>query len=151
MALIHSWSYQVIHNKSFASFCIDWYRNSYVLLMRLNHLLLDCSCACRMRVRQGICVLRQGTLGHFRPLLDIFREKGLFKDTFLFEGWGCISPPPLDAHLDCVGISSLILIFSYMPRTPRGASKGGGWYIPCPRKEKCLWKGLLPRKCLMKV
>ena len=52
-----------------------------------------------MRTGQGICVLRQGILGHFRPLLDIFEAKGLFKDTFLFEGSGCISPPPLDAPL----------------------------------------------------
>ena len=28
----------------------------------------------------------------------------------------------------------------------RRASKGG--YIPCPQKEKCLWTGLLSRKCL---
>ena len=46
--------------------------------------------ASRMRAGQGICVLRQGILGHFRPLLDIFGAKGLFKDTFLFEGRGCI-------------------------------------------------------------
>ena len=50
--------------------------------------------ASRMRAGQGICVLRQGILGHFRPLLDIFGAKGLFKETFLFEGRGCISPPP---------------------------------------------------------
>ena len=50
--------------------------------------------ASRMRAGQGICVLRQGILGHFRPLLDIFGAKGLFKDTFLFEGRGCIPPPP---------------------------------------------------------
>ena len=51
--------------------------------------------ASRMGAGQGICVLRQGILGHFRPLLDIFGAKGLFKDTFLFEGRGCISlfPP----------------------------------------------------------
>ena len=52
--------------------------------------------ASRIRAGQGICVLRQGILGHFRPLLDIFGAKGLFKDTFLFEGRGCIPllPPP---------------------------------------------------------
>ena len=50
--------------------------------------------ASRMRAGQGICVPRQGILGHFRPLLDIFGAKGLFKDTFLFEGRGCIPPPP---------------------------------------------------------
>ena len=50
--------------------------------------------ASRMRAGQGICVLRQGILCHFRPLLDIFRAKGLFKDTFLFEGRGCITPLP---------------------------------------------------------
>ena len=55
--------------------------------------------ACRMRAGQGICVLRQGILSHFRPLLGIFGENGLFKDTFLFEGRGCIPPPPLDARL----------------------------------------------------
>ena len=50
--------------------------------------------ASRIRAGQGICVLRQGILGHFRPLLDIFGAKGLFKDTFLFEGRVCIPPPP---------------------------------------------------------
>ena len=50
--------------------------------------------ASRIRAGQGICVLRQGILGHFRPLLDIFGAKGLFKDTFLFEGRGCIPPLP---------------------------------------------------------
>ena len=53
-----------------------------------------CSGTSRMRAGQGICDLRQGILGHFRPLLDIFGAKGLFKDTFLFEGRGCIPPPP---------------------------------------------------------
>ena len=56
--------------------------------------------ASRIRAGQGICVLRQGILGHFRPLLDIFGAKDLFKDPFLFEGSGCIhSNPPLDAPL----------------------------------------------------
>ena len=55
--------------------------------------------ASRIRAGQGICVLRQGILGHFRPLLDIFGAKGLFKDTFLFEGKGCIHLP-LDARLN---------------------------------------------------
>ena len=50
--------------------------------------------ASRMRAGQGICVLRQGILGHFRPSVDIFGAKGLFKDTFLFEGRGFIPPPP---------------------------------------------------------
>ena len=53
-----------------------------------------------MRAGQGICGLRQGILGHFRPLLDIFGAKGLLKDTFLFEGRGCIPLLlPLDARL----------------------------------------------------
>ena len=52
-----------------------------------------------MRAGQGICVLRQGILGYFRPSLDIFGAKGLFYDTFLFEGGGCIPPPPLDSCL----------------------------------------------------
>ena len=52
-----------------------------------------------MRAEQGICVLRHGILGHFRPLLDIFGAKGLFKGNFLFEGRGCVPPPPLDAPL----------------------------------------------------
>ena len=53
----------------------------------------------RTRAGQGICVLWQSILGHFRPLLDIFGAKGLFKDTFLFEGRGCI-PFILDASLE---------------------------------------------------
>ena len=52
-----------------------------------------CCGASRMRTGQGICVLRQGILGYFRPLLDAFGAKGLFKDTFLFEGRGCIPLP----------------------------------------------------------
>ena len=44
-------------------------------------------------------VLRQDILGHFRPLSYIFGAKVLFKDTFVFEGRGCIPPPPLDAPL----------------------------------------------------
>ena len=56
--------------------------------------------ASRMRAGQGICALRQRILGHFRPSLDIVGAKGLFKDTFLFEGRGCIPPPPfLDTPL----------------------------------------------------
>ena len=47
-----------------------------------------------MRAGQGICVLRQGILGHFRPLLDIYGAKGLFKYTYLFEGRGRIPLPP---------------------------------------------------------
>ena len=50
--------------------------------------------ASRMRAGQGICVRRQGILGHFTPLLNILGAKGLFKDTSLFEGRGCIPPPP---------------------------------------------------------
>ena len=53
--------------------------------------------ASRIRAGQGICVLRQGILGHFRPLLYIFGAKGLFKDTFLFGGQEMY--PPLDATL----------------------------------------------------
>ena len=49
--------------------------------------------ASRIRAGQGICVLRQGILGHFRPLLDIFGAKGLFKDTFLFGGQEMYPPP----------------------------------------------------------
>ena len=48
--------------------------------------------ACRMGAGQGICVLRQGILGHYRPLL--VRAKGIFKDTFPFEGRGYITPSP---------------------------------------------------------
>ena len=60
--------------------------------------------ASRMRAGQGIYGLRQCILNHFRPLLDIFGAKGLFKDTFFFRV-GDVSPlPPLDAPL--------ILIFS---------------------------------------
>ena len=44
--------------------------------------------------------------GHFSPLLGIFGAKGLFIDTFRFEGRGCIPLPPLDAPLvsfdDCL-------------------------------------------------
>ena len=54
--------------------------------------------ASRMRARQGICVLRQGVLGHFRTLLDIFGAKG-FSKTLFFECRGCIPPLPLDALL----------------------------------------------------
>ena len=50
--------------------------------------------ASRMRAGQGICVLKQSILSHFRPLLGISRANGLFKDTFLFEGRGCIPLPP---------------------------------------------------------
>ena len=57
-----------------------------------------CSGASRMKAGQGICVLGQGILGHFRTLSEIFGAKGLFKDT-IFEGRGCIPPPPLDAPL----------------------------------------------------
>ena len=39
--------------------------------------------ASRMRAGQGIYGLRQCILNHFRPLLDIFGAKGLFKDTFV--------------------------------------------------------------------
>ena len=46
--------------------------------------------ASRMRAGQGIWTLRQGILGHFRPLWGIFGANGQFKDTFLFEGRGCI-------------------------------------------------------------
>ena len=49
--------------------------------------------ASRMRAGQGIWILKQGILGHFRPLLGIFGANGLFKDTFLFEGRVCIPPP----------------------------------------------------------
>ena len=49
--------------------------------------------------------------GHFRPLLDIFGAKGLFKDTFLFEGRGCIpSPSPLDARLNDYTVEPLSLL-----------------------------------------
>ena len=50
--------------------------------------------ASRMRTGQEICVLRQGILSHFKNLLDIFAANGLFKDTLLYEGSGCIPPPP---------------------------------------------------------
>ena len=52
--------------------------------------------ASRMRAGQGIWILRQGILGHFRPSGRIFGANGLFKDTFPFEGRGCIPllPPP---------------------------------------------------------
>ena len=64
----------------------------YMVMGKVNS--SSISGASRIRAGQGICVLRQGILGHFRPLLDIFGAKGLFKDTFLFEGRGCIPPPP---------------------------------------------------------
>ena len=60
----------------------------------IKNLFLDYTGASRMRAGQRICVLRQGILGHFRPLLYFFWAKGHFKDTFLFEGRGCIPPPP---------------------------------------------------------
>ena len=69
------------------------------------------SSASRIRVGQGICVPRQGILGHFRPLLDIFRAKGLLKDTFLFEGRGCIPLPPLDAPLQIYDFGLKMVIF----------------------------------------
>ena len=50
--------------------------------------------ASRMRAGQGICDLRQGILGRFRPLSDIFGAKGLLKDTFLFEGRDASPLPP---------------------------------------------------------
>jgi len=71
-------------------FFIYWVQ-SIVKQILLNR---NSSGASRMRARQGICVLRQGILGHFGPLLDIFGAKDLFKDTFLFESRGCIPLPP---------------------------------------------------------
>ena len=49
-----------------------------------------CKGASRVRAGQGIWILRQGILGHFRPLWGIFGANSLFKDTFPFEGRGCI-------------------------------------------------------------
>ena len=46
--------------------------------------------ASRMRTGQGIRILRQGILCHFRPLWGIFGTNDLFKYTFHFEG----SVPP---------------------------------------------------------
>ena len=55
----------------------------------------DFSDASKMRTGQEIGILKQGILGRLRPLQVIFRANVLFKETFLFEGRGCIpSLPP---------------------------------------------------------
>ena len=46
-----------------------------------------------MRAAQVIWILKRGILGHVKPLSH-FRVNGLFKDNFLFEGWGRIPPFP---------------------------------------------------------
>ena len=50
--------------------------------------------ASRMKAGQGLWIRRQDIFGHFRPLWGFFGANGLLKDTFLFEGRGCIPPPP---------------------------------------------------------
>ena len=78
---------------------------------------MNISGASRTRARQGICVLRQGILGHFRPLLDIFGAKGLFKDTFLFEGRGCIlTPSSLYAPLNIINVLYILICFQSTKR-----------------------------------
>ena len=53
--------------------------------------------------------IRQGILGHFKPLLGIFGAKGLFKDTFLFEGRDVSLSLPLDAPLCFIFAYSVFL------------------------------------------
>ena len=81
----------------------DSHNNSFLKVLLRSIILY--SGASRMRAGQGICVLRQGILGQFRPLLYIFGAKGLFKDTFLFEGRGCI---PLLPPSRCAPVSKKI-------------------------------------------
>ena len=66
------------------SYCLQW--------IFLNHTGLF-SGASRMRARQGICVLRQGILSHFRPLLGIFGEMA-FSKTLFFLRAGDVPPLP---------------------------------------------------------
>ena len=59
-----------------------------------------------VRAGQGLWILRQGILGHFRPLWSIFGANSLFKDTFPFEGRGCI---PLLPPSRCASVKLLCL------------------------------------------
>ena len=74
--------------------------------------------ASRMRAGQGIWILRQGFLDHFRPLWGIFGANGLFKDTFPFEGRGCIpllppsrcAPASIIVEFEMPFFSSIVLL-----------------------------------------